>query len=62
MVDKKPTKKFHVVISVDLEYTFDVGSKGEALVKAESLELPKNCVENSFKIIELESYDDFEDF
>ncbi|MBA7569904.1 hypothetical protein ES708_11646 [subsurface metagenome] len=54
--------KYHVVVSVDLEYIFDVSSKGEALVKAESVELPKNCVENSFKIIELESYEDFEEF
>ena len=54
--------KYHVVISIDLEYTFDVSSKGEALIKAESVELPKNCVENSFKIIEIESYEDFKRF
>ena len=65
MSEKKPTKKkkkFHAVIRIDLEYAFEVGSTGEALVKAESVELPKNYVENSFTIIELEDYDDFKEF
>jgi len=45
--------KYSVIVNVNLEYVFDVKNKHEARIEAESVELPKEYISNSFEIVKI---------
>jgi len=44
---------FVVVVNVNLEYTFDVDTKAEAVIEAQNVELPQNYIVDSFEIVKV---------
>jgi len=45
--------KYKVIVNCNLEYTFDVDSREEAIIGVENVELPPEYVEDSFKIVKV---------
>ena len=50
---EKPLKKFTVIVNVNLEYTFEAKNADEAIEQAEDVDLPKQYVEDSFKLVKV---------
>ena len=50
---EKPLKKLTVIVNVNLEYTFEAKNADEAIEQAEDVDLPKQYVEDSFKLVKV---------